>query len=134
MVFAFPKNIFDWVQLLQIEVARCLSFPDAPVANFLLNESNKVASFISDAFVGTVPSGKWFDDSTVFIIFEKVQITEEGTKVILSYSSEFALREICEFILEKNSIILRVLLSDQGFGRSLFFQTQLSRLAIVMAK
>ena len=95
------------MKYLSKEQVRDVSFPDAPVESFTIDEGEKSASFVSDAFVGEAPTGKWFDDSTVTISFSSFQITEEDERAIHSYSSEYALREICEFIIEANELIIK---------------------------
>ena len=95
------------MEYLSNEQVKDISFPDAPVEGFEINEGEKSAKFVSDAFVGEAPTGKWFDDSTVTISFSSVQITEEDEKTIHPYASEYALTEICEFIIEENRLIVR---------------------------
>lgn len=84
-----------------------VSFPDAPVEHFVATQDNKLVSFISDAFVGTSPTGKWFDDSKVEINFSDVQVLEEDSNEVSAYAHEYALREICEFILTDKTLIMR---------------------------
>lgn len=92
---------------LSEEQIQDVSFPDAPVEDFLVDQRKRLATFCSDAFVGTSPSGKWFDGSVVKISFADVSITEEESKEISNYHSDFALREICEFIFTEGALTIR---------------------------
>ena len=98
-----------------------VSFPDAPVEHFVANEDNRTVSFISDAFVGTGPTGKWFDNSKVEIAFCDVRVLEEDSNEVSAYNDEYALREICEFILKDRILIMRGFSTGPGLWTEFTF-------------
>jgi hypothetical protein len=102
---------------------RMASFPDAPITEFNLNESKKLLTFTTDVYVGSVPDGIWFDDAVVTISdFEWLRIVEEDSKEITAFSPNFALREICEFIISDDKIVLRGFTCGPGLWTEFCFQ------------
>ncbi len=108
---------------LSVEQIRMASFPDAPVTDFSLNEAKKLLTFITDVYVGSAPDGIWFDDSLVTISdFEWFKIIEEDSKEIAAFSPNLALREICEFIMCDEKIVLRGFTCGAGLWTEFIFQ------------
>ena len=94
-----------------------VSFPDAPVSEFKLDGIKRMLTFTTDAFVGSAPTGRWFDEAIVTIFdFEEVKIIEENSKIVQRFLPEFALRGICEFILTDGKLVMR----GFSYGRGLW--------------
>ena len=97
------------------EQIKDMSFPDAPVESFILDSGAMKITFISDAFIGDGESGQWFDNVTITISdFNDFRILEEGKSEVPLFSEEYALREICEFVVTEESIILRGFSKGRG--------------------
>jgi hypothetical protein len=92
-----------------------LSFPDAPVSNFTIDEDSGKASFVSDAFVGTSPGSVLYDDSLVEISkFSSLEITEEDSRKMPYFNPNLALREICEFTFGEGLLIIKGFSKGRG--------------------
>lgn len=96
------------MKYLSVNQLKDVSFPDAPVSNFTIDEDKGRVSFVSDAFVGSNPGGFWCDDSLVEISdFSSLEITDEDSRKILHFNPNLALREICEFTFGDDLLIIK---------------------------
>jgi hypothetical protein len=103
-----------------------LSFPDTDVLNFSLDVSKKVFSVkCSDGWLDTKQDGKVIHEVELQILgFDNVHISEfanENTAPVISYSEPFALKDICEFSVDKGVTVLKGFSKQRGYWTEYVF-------------
>lgn len=107
---------------LSAEQLNVMSFPDAPISGFNLDLEKNELRFFSDAFVGKGANGHWLNNVDVTIErFHSLKILEEEKREILKYTDEFALREICEFAVSENTIVMKGFSIGRGLWTEFLF-------------
>jgi hypothetical protein len=88
-----------------------LSFPDTEILDFELDSLEKICKiFCLHGFLGKFLSGMILKRVMIEIKnYQSVEIIEfiESTNMIHEFNGEFALKDICEFILTDNSVTLK---------------------------